>query len=271
VSRVPLRVLVVDDEPLARERIAGLLEERADVELIAECANGREAVGVIRSEEPDVVFLDVQMPGMNGLEVLAALAPDPVPAVVFVTAYEAHAVQAFELHALDYLLKPFEDRRFEEALRRARARVDNRRLLSDFAERVAALLQDPGHPMGAVHPERPAVAYEAPLEWLVVKDAERSVLLPVSRVDWIEAANYYSVAHAGTRTHVLRDSLAQLERSLGDRFVRIHRSTIVNLDRVVEFQRLFHGDFAVILADGTDLKLSRTYRSLVEARLGRPI
>jgi two-component system LytT family response regulator len=102
-------------------------------------------------------------------------------------------------------------------------------------------------------------------------DAERSVLLPVSQVDWIEAANYYAVAHAGTRTHVLRDSLARLERSLGDRFVRIHRSTIVNLDRVVEFQRLFHGDFAVLLADGTDLKLSRTYRSLVEARLGRPI
>jgi two-component system LytT family response regulator len=263
-------VLVVDDEPLARERIAGLLEERVDVELIAECANGREAVDVIRSEEPDVVFLDVQMPGMNGLEVLAALAPDPVPAVVFVTAYEAHAVQAFELHALDYLLKPFEDRRFDEALRRARARVDNRRLLSDFAERVAALLQETG-PMSSVLPERAAAASEAPLEWLVVKDAERSVLLPVSRVDWIEAANYYSVAHAGTRTHVLRDSLARLERSLGDRFVRIHRSTIVNLDRVVEFQRLFHGDFAVILADGTDLKLSRTYRSLVEARLGRPI
>ena len=271
MSGVPLRVLVVDDEPLARERIAELLEERDDVELIAECATGREAVDVIRTEEPDVVFLDVQMPGMNGLEVLAALAPDPLPAIVFVTAYEAHAVQAFELHALDYLLKPFEDRRFDEALRRARARVENRRLLSDFAARVTALLDARGQPSGTPPGERAASASEPPLEWLVVKDAERSVLLPVSQVDWIEAANYYAVAHAGTRTHVLSDSLARLERSLGDRFVRIHRSTIVNLDRVVEFQRLFHGDFAVLLADGTDLKLSRTYRSLVEARLGRPI
>ena len=129
-----------------------------------------------RSEEPELVFLDVQMPGMTGLEVLAALSPDPIPAVVFVTAYEAHAVQAFELHAIDYLLKPFEDRRFDEALRRARARVENRRLLSDFAERVAALLQDAGKPMGSVLPDRAAAASEAPLEWLVVKEAERSVL-----------------------------------------------------------------------------------------------
>jgi two-component system LytT family response regulator len=248
------------------------------VELIAQCAGGREAVDVIRSRAPDLVFLDVQMPGMSGLEVLSALSTEALPAVVFVTAYEAHAVRAFELHALDYLLKPFADRRFDETLRRARARIESRRLLSDFAERVAALLREseessarlaraepsPDEPRGAGLPE-------APLEWLVVKDAERSLLLPVGQVDWIEAANYYAVAHAGTRTHVLRDSLARLERSLGNRFVRIHRSTIVNLDRVVEFQRLFHGDYAVILADGTDLKLSRTYRSLVEARLGRAI
>ena len=264
-----MRVVVVDDEPLARERLVGLLASEAGVDLIGECRNGREAVKVIREEAPDLVFLDVQMPGMSGLEVLSALGPERAPAVVFVTAYEAHAVRAFELHALDYLLKPFEDRRFAEALRRARARIENGRLLADFAARVSALLEDRGVPDLATGPARTGAG--GAVERLVVKDGERSVLLPVDRIDWIESANYHVVIHAGGRTHVVRDTLGRLERDLDHRFVRIHRSTIVNLDRVAEFQRLFHGDFAVMLADGTDLKLSRTYRSLVEARLGRSI
>ena len=270
MSSAPLRVVVVDDEPLARERLVGLLAGRPGVELAGECRNGREAIEVIGAEAPDLVFLDVQMPGMSGLDVLRALGPERAPAVVFVTAYEAHAVQAFELHALDYLLKPFEDRRFEESLRRARARIESGRLLAEFARRVSALLES------RTDPEPATVALQdggtgGAVQRLVIKDAERSVLLPVDRIDWIESANYHVVIHAGGGTHVVRDTLGRLERVLDERFVRIHRSTIVNLDRVAEFQRLFHGDFAVLLTDGTDLKLSRTYRSLVEARLGRSI
>ena len=270
MTAAPLRVVVVDDEPLARERIVGLLAGHPGMTLVAECGNGREAVDVLRLESPDLVFLDVQMPGISGLDVLRALGPERMPAVVFVTAYDEHAVQAFELHALDYLLKPFDDRRFAEAVHRARTWVENRRMLREFATRVSALLEnDRGFDPTAA----PVRGLEAggSFERLVVKDGERSILLPIERIDWIEAANYYVVVHVGPRTYVVRDTLGRLERELGRRFVRVHRSTIVNLDRVVEFQRLFHGDFAVLLADGTELKLSRTYRSLVEARLGRSI
>lgn len=263
-----LRVVVVDDESLARERIVGLLAGEPGVRLVAECGSGREALDVLRRESTDLVFLDVQMPGMSGLDVLRALGPERTPAVVFVTAYDEHAVQAFELHALDYLLKPFDDRRFAKALQRARTWVESGRMLREFAARVSALLGDGEAPRSTAGP---VSGPEEALDRLVVKEGERSILLPVERIDWIEAANYYVVVHAGPRTYVVRDTLGRLERQLGRRFVRIHRATIVNLDRVAEFQRLFHGDFAVLLADGTELKLSRTYRSLVEARLGRPI
>lgn len=269
MTATPLRVMVVDDEPLARERIVGLLEDEPGVEIVAECGNGRDAVERIGSISPDLVFLDVQMPGMTGLEVLRAIGAERAPPVVFVTAYDAHAVEAFELHALDYLLKPFEDRRFADALQRARKRIESGRMLSEFAARLSALLENGVGPPGSA--SRKEGEAGAPVERLVVKEGERSILLPVERIDWIEAANYYVVVHSGPRSYVVRDTLGRLERELGRRFVRIHRSTIVNLDRVAEFQRLFHGDFAVLLADGTDLKLSRTYRSLVESRLGRSI
>lgn len=262
----PLRVVIADDEPPARARIAELLEGREDVEVVAETENGRQTVATIRELEPDLVFLDVQMPGMSGLEVVEALDREEIPAIVFVTAFDAYAVRAFEMHAVDYLLKPFDGPRFEESLRRARARVVDRRHLDEFVRRLAGLLES------VVTPARPVGEAEGgPIDRLVVRDGDRSVLVPVDRVDWIEAAGHCVAVHLGAETRLVDDTLTRLERRLDDRFVRIHRSTIVNLDRVAEFQRLFHGDFAVVLRDGTELKLSRTYRGSVEARLGRTL
>lgn len=270
MTRESIRVVIADDEPPARDRIRELLDERSGFEVVAECGTGRQTLDTIRSTRPDLLFLDVQMPRMTGLEVIDALERHEIPATVFVTAYDAHAVRAFEVHALDYLLKPFDDRRFDESLRRARARIRSRELLEDLARGIDGLLSEVG-----VAPA-PAAVEEAepvgkPLERLVVKRGERSILVPVDVVDWFEAANYYVVLHVGTETYVLDDSMANLERRLGDRFVRIHRSTIVNLDRVVELNRMFHGDFSVVLEDGTDLKLSRTYRAGLEQRLGRSL
>lgn len=261
-----LRVLIADDEPPARSRIRDLLDGRRDIEVVAEAGSGRESLEAIRSLRPDVVFLDVQMPGMSGLEVVQALDPAEIPAIVFVTAYDAYAVRAFEVHAVDYLLKPFDGPRFEESLRRARARVESGELLDVFVRRIADLLA--GTKGGS-----PGSGGEAPgqVDRLVVRDGDRSRLIPVERVDWIEAAGHSVAVHTGTETSLVDESLSGLERRLDDRFVRIHRSTIINLHRVAEFQRLFHGDFAVVLEDGTELRLSRTYRAGVEARLGRSL
>lgn len=270
MTRESIRVVIADDEPPARDRIRELLDERSGFEVVAECGTGQETVETVRSVRPDLLFLDVQMPRMTGLEVVEALERHEIPATVFVTAYDAYAVRAFEVHALDYLLKPFDDRRFDESLRRARARIRSRELLEDLARGIDGLLDDLGaaSPAGGV---AEAGSTAKPLERLVVKRGDRSILVPVDTVDWLEAANYYVVLHVGSETYVLDDSMANLEKRLGDRFVRIHRSTIVNLDRVVELHRMFHGDFSVILEDGTELKLSRTYRSGLEERLGRSL
>ena len=263
MSEAPIRVLIADDEPPARDRIRELLEGRDDFVVVAECGSGRETVERIRDRRPDLVFLDVQMPRMTGFEVMAALEPEERPAVVFVTAYDVYAVRAFEVHAIDYLLKPFDDRRFEEALRRARSRRADGHVEA-LARRIEGLLED------AV-PGRARPDAGRPISRLLVKRGDRATLLPVDAVDWIEAANYYAAVHAGGETHILDETLTRLEGLLDERFVRIHRSTIVNLDRVAEFQRLFHGDFAVRLRDGTELKLSRTYRAALEERLGRSL
>lgn len=271
-----LRTLIVDDEPLARRRLTRLLERSDEVEIAGECASGSEAVEAIRAERPDIVFLDVQMPGLDGVGVLEEVGPGAVGAVVFVTAYDRYALQAFDLHAVDYLLKPFTDRRFADALERAVSRVRQRAAESlstsvlSAVEAYRALARDPAP--GAIEPDerrdRPAPPES---ERLMVKSAGRIRFIASAEIDWIEAAGSYVRIHTGERSSLLRASMSAMAERLPEAtFVRIHRSTIVNAERVVELRHRDHREMAVVLADGTELKLSRTYRATAGPRLGLP-
>jgi two-component system LytT family response regulator len=251
---VNIRTLIVDDEPLARQRLRKLLDADPDIAVLGECGDGAEAVAALQQLRPDLVFLDVQMPGLDGFAVLKALAGTALPAVIFVTAHDRYALKAFEVHALDYLLKPFDKTRFAAALERAKAqlRQDSTAALSD---RLRAMLD-------AVESRRPAP------ERLVVKSAGRIYFVRIADIDWIEAAGNYIRLHVGKDAHLLREPLTALERRLDPaRFVRIHRSTIVNLERIRELQPAFHGEYVVILCDGTELALSRSCRDQLEQSL----
>jgi len=267
----PIRCVIADDEPPARRLLRRFLDERDDIVVAAEAGSGREAVDAIRLSSPDVVFLDVAMPELNGFEVLASLPAEEAPLVVFVTAYDEHAVRAFDANAADYLLKPFDDERFHRALDRARARVGDRRV-RELASRLATLLAPAGAESPAPAPP-PATAEETPSggysDRIVLKSSGRITFLEVASIDWIEAADYVVRLHAGGATHSLREPISDLERRLDPRrFFRIHRSTIVNLSSVREMQPLFHGEYAVILRDGTRLRLSRSRRNRLQALLG---
>ncbi len=251
-----IRTVIVDDEPLARERIRSLLEPEADVEVVAECGSGAEAIEALRATSADLVFLDVQIPGPDGFGVLGSLEPENTPVVVFVTAYDQYALQAFEVHAVDYLLKPFDEERFRRALDRARVAVAGRdgRAVN---ERLLSLLQDLKAPPGY-------------LERLVVKSAGRLFFLRTTEIDWIESAGNYVCLHTGGESHLLRETMSGIERHLDPaRFVRIHRTAIVNLDEIKELQPLFHGEYEVALRDGTKLTLSRSYRDRLQELMGR--
>jgi len=234
-----IRTLVVDDEPLARSNLAVLLRLDLEIEIVGECGSGAEALAEIRRAKPDLVFLDVQMPECDGFDVLELLGKDLPPAVVFVTAYDQYALRAFEAGALDYLLKPFDNTRFARALGRAKERIAHGRNSLRTVERLA------------------------------VKSAGRICFLKLSDIDWIEAADYYACLQVGTKTHLLRRSLSELEREL-DRtvFCRIHRSTIVNLDRVRGLLLSEDGEYQVLLENGARLRLSRRYRKQLQSRLG---
>lgn len=258
-----LRVLVVDDEPPAREILRCLLDADPEVEVAGECADGQEAVAAVRRLRPDVVFLDVQMPGLDGLGVVEALAPDELPLVVFVTAYDAYAVKAFEVHALDYLLKPFDDERFGEALARVKDTL-RRRQVDAATRRLVALLDGRGAPAGAAE----ATDADGPPQRLLVRSGGRVVYLKPEEIDWIEAADYYVRLHAGGRRHLLRESLAALEERLdARRFARVHRSAIVNLERVRELHPGVGGGAVLVLEDGTRLPVSRRLRRRFEELL----
>jgi two-component system LytT family response regulator len=266
----PIRTLIVDDEPLARRRLRNLLRGADEFEVVGECANGREAVSAIRERTPDLVFLDVQMPDLDGFGVLAALGPTRLPVVVFVTAYDQYALRAFEFHALDYLLKPFDDERFEKTLGWARSQLREKQL-HRLSERMVALLDDyrGGQEAGRGAEAQPAGQPQL-LTRLVVKSAGHVCFVRVEEIDWIEAEGYYARLHVGGKSHLLRETMAKLEAQLDPRrFLRIHRSTIVNLDRVRELRPQSHGEYAVILHDGTPLRLSRSYRDRLPALLGR--
>jgi two-component system, LytTR family, response regulator len=244
------RILVVDDEPLARERLKSLLRGAADVELIGEAGDGREAVEKIRTLKPDLIFLDIQMPELDGFGVLNELNDSERPSVVFVTAYDKFALKAFEVHAVDYLLKPFDKQRFETALKRALDQLA-RKQPAQINEQLSALLAD--LKTRAQTPER-----------LAVKSEGRVVFVNISDIDWIEAADNYVALHVGKESHLLRETMASLEARIPKPFLRISRSTIVNTDRIKELQPLFHGDYAVILKDGTKLTLTRGYRDKLQ-------
>lgn len=264
-----IRAIIIDDEPLARERIRTLLREESDIEIAAECGDGRKAVAAIRRHAPDLVFLDVQMPELDGFGVLEAVGAERVPVVIFVTAYDKYALRAFDVHALDYLLKPFDRDRFHRALGRARAQLRGQRDSAD--RRLLALLDEV---RGAVAPASSRTSSGAPrrLERLVVKSAGRVFFLRTEEIDWIESAGNYVKMHAGRDAHLVRETMSALEAQLDPAaFVRIHRSTIVNLARIRELQPMFHGDYTVLLRDGRELTLSRNYRDRLEKLLGRRI
>ena len=253
-----IRVLIVDDEPLARERLRKLLDKEPEVELLGECSDGAAAVEAIRKQSPDVVFLDVQMPELDGFGVLAQIGGEQMPAVIFSTAHDRFALKAFEVHAVDYLLKPFDKDRFQTALRRAIDQV-RRRQTGDLNQRLTALLADVRPDAKAKHLER-----------IAVKSSGRVIFVKVDDIDWIEAADNYVSLHLGAEEHLHRETMATLEAQLPpEKFMRISRSSIVNMDRIKELQPLFHGEYAVILRNGAKLTLSRSYRDKLDSLMGR--
>jgi two-component system LytT family response regulator len=234
-----IRTLVVDDEPLARSNVTVLLRSDSDVEIVGECDSGRAALAQIRSHKPDLVFLDIQMPECDGFDVVEQLGRDLLPAFVFVTAYDQYALKAFEAGALDYLLKPFDNARFAHALSRAKERVSQNKKSPAKTDRF------------------------------MIKSTGQISFVKIAEIDWIEAADYYACLHVGPKSHLLRRRMSELERELdGETFCRIHRSSIVNLNRVRGLELNAEGDYEVVLDGGRKLRLSRRYRKQLQSRLG---
>ena len=253
-----IRTLVVDDEPLARERLTSLLAMEADIEVVGQCRDGEEAATAIVEHTPDLVFLDVQMPAMNGFEVIEAVGSERMPLVIFVTAYDQHALKAFQVRALDYLLKPFDRERFQEALNRARTQVQ-RTETGDLGRRLLALVKD-------LRRDQPKT------DRLVVKSGGRLFFLRTDEIDWIEAAGNYVRLHVGNTSHLLRETMNAIEARLDpEKFFRIHRSRIVNMERIQEMQPWLNGEYAVVLRTGTRLTLSRGYREKLQERLAKSV
>ena len=252
-----IRTLIVDDEPMARERVLSLLHQQPDIEVVGECADGAQALSAIERLEPELVFLDVQIPVMDGFGVIRALAPQRLPLVVFTTAYDEYALRAFEVHALDYLLKPFDGPRFLRTLDRARERLERQRA-GDLGKRLLAMVQD-------LKPE-PA----QPPDRLVVKSGGRIFFIRTDEIEWVDAAGNYVRLHVKGEAHLFRETMSAMEARLDPgRFARIHRSHIVNVDRIKALLP-GTGDHAVILRSGVRLPLSRGYKDRLQERMGRP-
>jgi two-component system, LytTR family, response regulator len=256
-----MRVVIVDDEELARRGIRTRIQRSRDVDIVAECSNGREAIEAIRGTSPDLVFLDVQMPGKTGFDVIEAIGCDTFPHVIFVTAHDRYAIRAFEVSALDYLLKPIDDERFDIALRRARESLA-RHHDSDVGRRLASVLDE----MAPKGNHKPSTARS---NRMVVRSGGRVLFVKVSEVDWVEAAGDYVTLHVGKKSFLMRETITEMEAKLAsDGFARIHRSTIVNLEQIVEMRALDNGEYRVLLRDNTELKLSRNYRHALQRLTG---
>ena len=253
-----LCVLVADDEAPARQRIIDVLRHNPKVTAILEAANGLAAVEIINGQRPDLVFLDVQMPELDGLEVIAEVGAERMPLTVFVTAYDEHAIRAFEANALDYLLKPFGDERLEITMSRVSRRMDERSM-QEFGQRILRMV--------TTEPER-----DIPLDRLVVKSGGSTRFVRVVDIDWIEAAGVYANLHVAGKELLYRSALTDLAGRLDPaRFVRIHRSAIVNIESILRLEPISHGEFEVVLKDGSRSRISRTYRSQLEKRLGQSL
>ena len=253
-----IRIVIADDEPLARERLRTLLATEDWAEVVAECQNAAEAIEAISRVKPDLVFLDVQMPGGTGFDVIEAVGAARMPLVIFVTAFDRYALRAFDVHALDYLLKPFDRERFQQSLLRARQQLE-RKSTGDLERRLLELVQD-------LRPTSPK------LERFVVKSGGRVFFVRADEIDWIEAAGNYVKLHVGNDAHLFRETMNALESRLDpDLFYRIHRSHIVNIERVKELQPWFNGEYVVFLKSGTRLTLSRGYREKLQERIGRSL
>lgn len=251
-------VLVADDEAPARQRLLDLLGKDPQVGRVMEAADGMEAVEAIRSEKLDLVLLDVQMPELDGLGVIDAIGPEEMPLTIFVTAYDQHAIRAFEANALDYLLKPFSDERFEAAMARVKTRLDERSL-REFSQRMMRMANS-------------APASERRWDRLVIKSAGTTRFLRVADIDWIEAAGVYVNLHVAGKELLYRTALNELAEHLDPkRFIRVHRSAIVNIESILQLEPLSHGEFDVVLRNGSRTRVSRTYRALLEQRLGQPL
>jgi two-component system, LytTR family, response regulator len=277
-DRKPIRVLVVDDEPLARQRVEDLLAAEEAVEIVASVDNGTAAVDAVRSMNPDLVFLDVQMPGKTGIDVVREIGPDDMPATIFVTAYDRYALQAFDLAAVDYLVKPFDDERFEQAFRRARRQVELEEM-GELRERLLAVLDagprastapGDGTPAPALPSALPPPRNDAPyLERIAVEMRGKVRVVPVAQIEYITASGPYVELHTSERAYLIREAIQTLEHRLDpNRFLRIHRSIIVRVDLIDTFHRGAGGDYEVQLKSGARLRVSRSRREELERRLG---
>ncbi len=256
----PLRAVVVDDESLARRGLMLRLEQVGGVEVVGECSNGREAMATIRETEPDLVFLDIQMPGMDGFDVVRELQSESMPQIVFVTAFDHFAVQAFEVHAVDYVLKPVESDRLEAAVRKAREQLESQRAETRKEQLLEMVMQLTGKSEDAID-EMVTAGMPAYAERLTIKDRDEITILPVADITWIDAAGDYMCLHANDQTYVLRITMKALEEQLDPAvFQRIHRSTIVNLQRIVKLTSHINGEYFLSLDCGARLKTSRSYR-----------
>jgi two-component system, LytTR family, response regulator len=267
-----IRALIVDDESLAREALLVMLNDDPDIEVLAQCRNGKEAVTAIREQAPDIVLLDIQMPEKDGFQVIEEVGAREMPVTIFVTAYDKHALRAFEAHALDYLLKPFDHDRFNTALQRAKTFVRQQNL-GELSESLFAVLQTmnlkAGEPPAEMDNIKLAeVTPKVPIDRVVIKSGGRIYFLKIEEIDWIEGAGDYLTLHSGTQTHLIRETMGNFHAKLDPQiFLRIHRSTIVNIERITEIRPLYKGEYVITLNSGISLKASRGYRRELQSLL----